>query len=281
MKIVNSIQSLRTTVEQWKSQQLTIAFVPTMGNLHQGHLALVKAAHKKADKVIVSIFVNPSQFSVGEDFNTYPRTEQADIALLIANQVDLLFLPALDAIYHPQEKTRVMVSELSDLHCGKYRSGHFSGVSTIVCKLINITQAHYLFLGEKDFQQLAIIRRMIRDLNLPIQLESVPIIRETDGLAMSSRNGYLTSEQRQIAPKLYQSLCAAQKTLRQPEASFKDIEQQQQHYLTQNGFQVDYFSICRVDDLLVAERGHQALVILAAATLGKPRLIDNLCLTLT
>ncbi|MCK5728713.1 MAG: pantoate--beta-alanine ligase [Methylococcales bacterium] len=280
MKTTKSIQIVRATVAQWKSQRLTIAFVPTMGNLHQGHLALVKAAQKKADKVIVSIFVNPSQFSAGEDFSTYPRTEQADIEALATHHVDMLFLPPVDEIYHSQAKTHVIVSELSDLHCGAHRQGHFSGVSTIVCKLINMTQAHYLFLGEKDFQQLAIIRLMIRDLNLPIQLKSVPIVRENDGLAMSSRNGYLTSEQRQIAPKLYQALCNAKKALQQSTAPFKTIEQQQKDYLTQNGFNIDYFSICRADNLLPATSQDTELVILAAASLGKPRLIDNLCLTL-
>ncbi len=280
MKIVKSIQTLRTTVQQWKSQNLTIAFVPTMGNLHQGHLALIKAAHQKADKVIVSIFVNPSQFSAGEDFSNYPRTKKQDTEALIIEAVDLLFLPAVDEIYPDHAKTHVIVSELSNLHCGKYRQGHFTGVSTVVCKLISMTQAHYLFLGEKDFQQLTIIQLMIRDLNLPIQLESVATVREKDGLAMSSRNGYLTFKERQIAPKLYQSLSQAKKYIIQSQQSFREIEQQQKQYLRESGFTVDYFSICRVDDLLTANRGHQALVILAAASLGKPRLIDNIYLTL-
>jgi pantoate--beta-alanine ligase len=280
MKIINSIQALRTTVNEWKLQGLKIGFVPTMGNLHCGHLALVKAAQKKTDKVIVSIFISPSQFSLGEDFSTYPRTEAKDITALTNHQVDLLFLPPVDEMYHPQANTQVIVSELADLHCGAHRQGHFSGVSTVVCKLINMTQAHMLFLGEKDFQQLAIIRLMIRDLNLPIQLESVPIVRENDGLAMSSRNGYLSVEQRKIAPKLYQSLCEAKRQILHSSKNFHTIEEKQQQRLCQWGFNVDYFSICCADNLLPADRNTQALVILVAASLGKPRLIDNIFLNL-
>lgn len=278
MKIINSIQILRAIIKNWKQQQQTIAFVPTMGNLHAGHLELVKAAKQNADKVVVSIFVNPTQFSEGEDFETYPRTEQQDANYLIAHHVDVLFLPSIAEIYHVETKTVITVSDISDLHCGKMRKGHFSGVATIVSKLLNIVQPESVFFGEKDFQQLIIIRLMVRDLNIPVRVEAVKIIREPDGLALSSRNRYLTSKQRQIAPKLYQSLRYAFDQVMQNQCPFRDIELQQIQTLTTEGFDVDYFSICYAHDLLSATHNDNSLVILAAATLGKLRLIDNIIL---
>ncbi len=280
MKTQNLIQDLQLTITNWKQQQMTIAFVPTMGNLHAGHLELVKAAKKKADKVVVSIFVNPTQFSKDEDFENYPHTEQQDIEALITNNVDLLFLPLIKEIYHSQTKTIITVADISNLHCGQTRIGHFSGVATIVCKLLNIVHPDSIFFGEKDFQQLAVIRLMVRDLNISVNVESVAIIRESDGLAMSSRNSYLTIQQRLIAPKLYQTLCNARDKIMQQQSDFREIEEQQKQYLTTAGFKVDYFSICRVNDLLLANKNDKKLVILTAATLGKPRLIDNICITL-
>jgi len=276
MKTLNSIHALRSLITTWKRQQMSVAFIPTMGNLHQGHLELIKAAKEKSNKVVVSIFVNPTQFSEGEDFESYPRTQQQDIAALIAHEVDLLFLPNREEIYHSEVKTTITVTEISNLHCGKTRKTHFSGVATIVCKLLNIVQPDRVFLGEKDFQQLAIIRLMVRDLNIPVMVDSVKIIREEDGLAMSSRNSYLTPEQRKIAPRLYQALCNAADKISQNFQSFKEIEQQQRHVLIEAGFEVDYFSICRANDLLSADINDKELVILAAARLGKPRLIDNI-----
>jgi pantoate--beta-alanine ligase len=276
MKTLDSILSLRSQITNWKLQQISVAFVPTMGNLHKGHLELIKAAKEKADKVVVSIFVNPTQFSEGEDFESYPRTQQQDIEALVTHDVDLLFLPLTEEIYHNEAKTMITVADISNLHCGQMRKAHFSGVATIVCKLLNIVQPDRIFFGEKDFQQLAIIRLMVRDLDIPVIVDSVKIIRETDGLAMSSRNGYLTPEQRKIAPKLYQALCDAADKIQANQQSFREIEQQQQHVLTRAGFKVDYFSICRVNDLLSADKNDKELVVLAAATLGKPRLIDNI-----
>ncbi len=276
MKTLNSILSLRSLITDWKRQQMSIAFVPTMGNLHKGHLELIKAAKEKSDKVVVSIFVNPTQFSEGEDFENYPRTQQQDIKTLVTYDVDLLFLPLIEEIYHSEAKTMITVADISNLHCGKMRKAHFSGVATIVCKLLNIVQPDRIFLGEKDFQQLAIIRLMVRDLNIAVIIDSVKIIRETDGLAMSSRNGYLTAEQRKIAPNLYQGLCNAADKIKQNLQSFREIEQQQQCVLINLGFKVDYFSICRANDLLFADKNDKELVILAAVTLGKPRLIDNI-----
>ncbi|NOQ34872.1 MAG: pantoate--beta-alanine ligase, partial [Methylococcaceae bacterium] len=239
-------------------------------------LELVKAAKQNADKVVVSIFVNPTQFGEGEDFESYPRTEQQDSEALAAHKVDVLFLPPVEEIYYPNAKTIITVSGISDLHCGASRKGHFAGVATIVCKLFNMVQPDLAFFGEKDFQQLAVIRLMVRDLNIPVSIESVKIIRETDGLAMSSRNGYLTEAQRLIAPNLYKALCNARDTILEKKIDFAEIEQQQQQTLNKAGFEVDYFSICRTTDLLAANKEDTEIVILAAAKLGKPRLIDNI-----
>jgi pantoate--beta-alanine ligase len=276
MELINAVDLLIAHIKNWKLSGLSIAFVPTMGNLHSGHLKLVNEAKLKADKVVVSIFVNPTQFGAGEDFESYPRTEHQDAEQLIAQGVDILFLPTVGEIYHPQVKTVISVASLSDLHCGLFRPGHFDGVATVVCKLFNMVQPNVALFGEKDFQQLAIIRTMVRDLNIPVQIHSVATVREADGLAMSSRNGYLTKEQRLFAPKLYQALCQARDAVITRQLSYTEIEQQQTALLQQLGFKVDYFAICRANDLLPAKFCDNEIVILAAAKLGKPRLIDNI-----
>lgn len=276
MQTVSRIENLTALVKDWKQSGLTIGFVPTMGNLHAGHLKLVATAKEKADKVVVSIFVNPTQFGVGEDFDSYPRTETQDAKLLAAQNVDVLFLPDVAEIYHRKAQTLILVKELSQLYCGMSRPGHFDGVATVVCKLFNIVQPDKAFFGEKDFQQLAIIRTMVRDLNMPVEIHSVATVREADGLAMSSRNGYLTAEQRAIAAKLYQTLCVARDEVLAEKGDFSLIEQQQTRALNNAGFSVDYFSICNADDLSPAKAMDNSLVILAAARLGKTRLIDNI-----
>lgn len=276
MQTINTINNLIQIIKHWKQAGLSVAFVPTMGNLHAGHLQLVAEAKAKADKVVVSIFVNPTQFGVGEDFDSYPRTEQEDAKQLAAQGADVLFLPSVAEIYHPQAQTVILVKGLSQLHCGMSRPGHFDGVATVVCKLFNMVQPDRAFFGEKDFQQLAIIRTMVRDLNIPVEIHSVVTMRETDGLAMSSRNGYLTPEQRLIAPTLYQVLCTARDEILAGNNDFVQLEQQHVQLLQNAGFAVDYFSICRTEDLLPAKPNDNDLVILAAAKLGKPRLIDNI-----
>jgi pantoate--beta-alanine ligase len=276
MQTVTTIKNLAAVIKHWKQTGLSIALVPTMGNLHAGHLKLVTEAKAKADKVVVSIFVNPTQFGVGEDFDGYPRTHSQDAALLAMHDVDVLFLPSVIEVYPVPTKTLVSVSGLADLHCGVSRPRHFDGVATVVCKLFNIVQPDIAFFGEKDFQQLAIIRAVVRDLNIPVKIVSVATIREVDGLAMSSRNGYLTHEQRQIAPKVYQALCAARDAVWVGAHAFSHIEQQQRQLLRLAGFAVEYFSICRVNDLLPANPSDNDLVILVAAKLGKTRLIDNI-----
>ena len=276
MQTVESIEPLREAVRQWRLAGNSIALVPTMGNLHQGHLTLVKAAQHKADRVVVSIFVNPAQFVEGDDFNAYPRTAEEDQVKLQNINTDLLFLPKLETIYPSGSNTSVTVRGISDLYCGAVRVGHFSGVATIVCKLFNMVQPDIALFGEKDWQQLAVIRCMVKDLNMPVQIAGVATVREADGLAMSSRNGYLNNVERTVAANLYQSLCTARDLIMAGEKDYKLIEQQQLRFLQNVGFSPDYFSICRGSDLQPATTLDRELVILVAAKLGKARLIDNI-----
>lgn len=278
MQQITSIKALRAIVKRWHQQGECIALVPTMGNLHSGHIKLVKEAKKKADKVIVSIFVNPTQFCPGEDFASYPRTEVEDKKKLTAIATDLLFLPTVDEIYYQRTTTTIVSApELSKLHCGASRPGHFDGVATVVTKLFNIVQPDIAVFGVKDFQQLLIIRNMVRDLNIAVKIIAVATERATDGLAMSSRNSYLTKDERIKAAKIYQSLCLAHKAVLAKKLNLRVIEQQQQAYLQTVGVKLDYFSICRQDNLHKARESDTELIILLAAKLGTTRLIDNIC----
>jgi pantoate--beta-alanine ligase len=277
MHIVNTVSELRDAVRAWRSAGQSVALVPTMGNLHAGHLALVNEAKKRADRVVVSIFVNPTQFGVGEDFETYPRTEREDQQKLNASGADLLFQPAVSEVYTPDAKTVVSVTGLSEWYCGAFRPGHFDGVATVVCKLFNMVQPDVALFGLKDFQQLTVIRAMVRDLNIPVEIIGVATIREESGLAMSSRNGYLTAEEKTIAAKLYQSLCIAREAVLAGRQSYQEIERQALQFLQESGFQPDYFVVCRASDLKKADENDQELVLLAAARLSKTRLIDNVC----
>lgn len=283
MQIVTSVAALREVIRQWRQAGLSVGFVPTMGNLHAGHLKLVDTAKQQTDKVVVSIFVNPTQFGPNEDFASYPRTEQQDQEKLIASGADLLFLPSVAEMYPQAAQTGISVKGLSSLHCGASRPGHFDGVALVVCKLLNMVQPDWLLLGEKDFQQLALIRQMVADLNIPVTVRGVATVREADGLAMSSRNGYLSEQQRQLAPKLYQALSAAREAILAGNTDYPAVAEQQRQNLQQAGFAVDYFSICRSADLLPAEAGDTELLILLAARLGSTRLIDNIhfCMTNT
>jgi pantoate--beta-alanine ligase len=276
MRIVNTVFELRKAIKTWRSDGESVAFVPTMGNLHAGHLHLVSMAQKKADRVVVSIFVNPTQFGVGEDFETYPRTEREDQEKLETANTDLLFQPSVADIYTPDAKTIVTVTGLSDLYCGASRPGHFSGVATVVCKLFNIVQPNIALFGLKDFQQLTVIKTMVRDLNIPVEITGVDTVREPNGLALSSRNGYLTDTEKKVAPKLYHSLCAARDAILSGTQTYADIEQQAKQFLQQAGFHPDYFSVCRSSDLKKAAEEDVDLVLLAAAKLGNTRLIDNI-----
>lgn len=278
MLILNTFQQLQQAIQSFRAAQKSIALVPTMGNLHSGHLQLVKTARKHADVVIVSLFVNPTQFGANEDLDNYPKTHQADIEKLEELNTELLFMPSIKEIYPlgGENTTHVHVPQLTRVLCGASRPGHFDGVTTIVCKLFNMTGADIAIFGEKDFQQLAVIRRMVADLNIPITIIGEAIVRESDGLAMSSRNGYLSTEQRKIAPKLYQVLLDIQQKISQGRKNYTELEKTAKTTLKTAGFKPDYISIVQHDTLLAAQEEDTSLVILAAAYLGKTRLIDNI-----
>lgn len=281
LKTVTTIAALRSTMAAWRQAGDEIALVPTMGNLHAGHLQLVKQAQQQCRRVVVSIFVNPTQFGPNEDFDAYPRTEAEDLAQLQQLGVDLLFLPTTELMYPEGSRTQIEVGGLSDLYCGRSRPGHFIGVATIVAKLFNIVQADLAVFGEKDFQQLAVIRTMVRDLNFPIRIHGVATVREDDGLAMSSRNGYLSSRQRTLAPKLYQCLQATRAAVLSGRTDFPELIDEQIQQLQNLGFSTDYLAICRSQDLAPAGGDDTELAILVAAKLGTTRLIDNLCFSKT
>lgn len=276
MLTISTIADLRQTIHDWRRSGLKIAFVPTMGNLHDGHLQLVEAARKLGDKVVVSIFVNPTQFGPNEDYARYPRTERQDADKLAAAHTDLLFLPTVDEIYPQQPQTSISVAGLSALHCGACRPGHFDGVALVVCKLLNMVQPDQLLLGEKDFQQLAVIRRMVADLNIPVQIHGVPTVRESSGLAMSSRNSYLTSDEKNLAPLLYRAISTVRNEILNGNNDYAGLVSREVGTLQHAGFAIDYFEVCRATDLLPADANDTQLVILIAAKLGKTRLIDNI-----
>jgi len=278
MNILDSVAALRAQISNWRKAGETIAFVPTMGNLHAGHFKLVDIARQQADRVICSIFVNPMQFGKNEDLDKYPRTLEADIAGLTTHQADALFTPT-PAIMYPRgldEQTYVEVPLLGDLHCGASRAGHFRGVSTVVSKLFNLVQPDIACFGQKDYQQLAIIRQMVADLSFPIQIIGVPTERAADDLALSSRNGYLSAEQRQQAPALYQILQQVKAAIVAGQHDYRALEQQAKADLTTAGFRPDYFNISHQQTLVLAQTATEPKVILAAAALGNTRLIDNL-----
>lgn len=278
MIVVHTIKELQDRLNEHKELGRSIALVPTMGNLHAGHLQLVTSAQRHADIVVVTLFVNPTQFSANEDLGNYPRTLQDDIDKLTSLNTDILFAPSIAEIYPRggDNTTHVHVPGLTDILCGASRAGHFDGVTTIVCKLFNITRADVAIFGEKDFQQLAVIRRMVADLNIPISLIGEAIVRETDGLAMSSRNGYLSEVERETAASLYKTLLRVQQAILDGQDDFATIEARAKTELTQQGFKPDYLHVFQRDQLRPAVSGDKELVILVAAFLGTTRLIDNL-----
>jgi pantoate--beta-alanine ligase len=278
MLMIQDIAQLRALIRQWHSAGERVAFVPTMGNLHQGHLQLVDTAKQRADRVIVSIFVNPMQFGANEDLDKYPRTLEQDCKGLTEHGTDAVFTPTPQLIYPRglNVQTYVEVPLLGDYHCGASRAGHFRGVSTIVTKLFNLVQPDIACFGQKDYQQLAIIRQMVSDLSLPVEIIGVPTIRAEDGLALSSRNGYLTAEQRATAPALYRTLQWMKQQLNQGSSDFRALEQQAKEQLNAIGFKADYINISNRQTLVPATDATSPLVILAAAYLGNTRLIDNI-----
>lgn len=279
MQRASDTAELRASVRSLRTHGAgRVAFVPTMGALHDGHLALVKTAREQADAVVVSIFVNPLQFGAGEDFSRYPRQIERDAALLESVGADLLFLPSVASLFpHGQEaQTRVEVPGLSDILCGASRPGHFVGVTTIVAKLFNLVQPDVAVFGEKDFQQLTIIRRMVADLNFPLEIIGQPTMREADGLAMSSRNAYLSAHERSRAPALYATLQNIAGRMHAGERDFALLQAEGAAHLKAAGFVPDYFAIRRAEDLAQAGKEDRTLVVLAAARLGQTRLIDNI-----
>ncbi|MCA4798635.1 pantoate--beta-alanine ligase [Acinetobacter towneri] len=275
MKTETTIQGLAASLQSARAARKTIGFVPTMGNLHEGHLTLVREAKKICDVVVVSIFVNPIQFGPNEDFDSYPRTLDQDSQLLAEVGCDIIFAPSVEQMYGSKPRlTNISVSEITADLCGLQRPGHFDGVAVVVTKLFNMVQPNYAFFGEKDYQQLAVIRQFVRDLNIPLEVIGVPIVRAADGLALSSRNGYLSAEQRQIAPTIYQSLKAAAQALQQGE-TLSQVLANIKATLTAAGFVVDYVE-ARTTELQKIEAFSEDLVLFVAAKLGNTRLIDNL-----
>jgi len=282
MQTVESLVDLRNAVHTWKLAGESVALVPTLGNLHEGHLQLVDFARTRADRVVVSIFVNPLQFGPGEDFNNYPRTETEDARLLATRQTDLLYLPVVEVMYphDAQHMTRVSVPGLSDRYCGESRPGHFEGVATVVCKLLNQVQPDMGVFGQKDYQQLRVIERLVADLDMPVKIAGVPTVRESDGLAMSSRNRYLNELQRSQATGLSKMLGTLAQSCENGHEDYRALEQTGIKILEQAGFRADYVAICRKHDLEPATVKDRELVILGAGYLGKARLIDNISVTI-
>ncbi|QNH50753.1 pantoate--beta-alanine ligase [Acinetobacter venetianus] len=275
MKTETTIQGLTASLAPARNTKKMIGFVPTMGNLHEGHLTLVRAAKKICDIVVVSIFVNPIQFGAGEDFDSYPRTLEQDSRLLADVGCDIIFAPSVEQMYGSQPRlTNISVGQITDDLCGKSRPGHFDGVAVVVTKLFNIVQPDYAFFGQKDYQQLAVIRQFVQDLNIPLEVIGVPIVRAEDGLALSSRNGYLSVEQREIAPTIYRLLKQAEQSLQEGEA-LSEVLANISAQLTQAGFVVDYVE-ARQPNLQPVEQFDRNLVLFVAAKLGSTRLIDNL-----
>ena len=277
MQTITRIADMHALVREWRFAREGIAFVPTMGNLHAGHASLIGAAHLHGRRVVASVFVNPLQFGPNEDYAAYPRTPDEDTALLEAQGVDVLFLPTVDEMY-PQGvagSTIVDVPELSGILCGAVRPGHFQGVATVVVKLLNLVQPDVGIFGEKDYQQLTIIRRSIEDLCLPVRIVGAPTVRADDGLALSSRNRYLNPQERAIAPEVYRSLDRARRRLESGDTDVEGIEREGLAALVKAGFRPDYFEV-RMAGTLAKPHGQDVdVVVLTAARLGRARLIDN------
>ncbi len=282
MRTYTTNNQLQRAIREQRQNGRTIAFVPTMGNLHEGHLNLVRKARELCDIVVVSIFVNPMQFGPNEDLDAYPRTLVADKEKLFAEGVQMLYAPTPGEIYPEglEAQSAVEVPDLTDTLCGANRPGHFTGVATVVTKLFNIVQPDVAVFGEKDFQQLSIIRKMVCDLCMPIEIVGVPTARAEDGLALSSRNGYLTAEQRKVAPLLNATLVECREAIACGFDNFMELEAHAKLKLIRAGFEPDYFEIRDARTLSEVTEQTEEIAILAAAKLGHPRLIDNVRLNL-
>ena len=281
MQTLTDVAAVREQVAQWRARGERIGFVPTMGNLHGGHLALIDEARWRSDRVVASIFVNPTQFTPGEDYEAYPRTWASDCEVLRRHETDLVFAPATEAIYPdgPRLRTRVEIPELNGILCDISRPGHFTGVATVVTKLFHIVQPDLAVFGLKDYQQFLVIRRLVRDLSLPVEIIGGAVAREPDGLAMSSRNAYLRADERERAPALYATLCALAEQIRAGSSDFAGLLAQGLERLRAAGLRPDYLAVRRAADLAPAGPDDVDLVIPAAAYLGRARLIDNVRVT--
>lgn len=282
MLLTHTKQELAEQIAEWRHQEEHIALVPTMGSLHAGHLSLVELAREHAERVIVSIFVNPTQFGEGEDYEDYPRTLERDQRRLKKTAADMIFAPDVDTLYPfgPDKATTVSVPGLTENFCGATRPGHFDGVTTVVARLFAIVQPDVAVFGQKDYQQQLVIRRMTEDLGLPINIITGETVRDDDGLALSSRNSYLSDKERAIAPALYGSLTSVGQKLQAGGRDFALLENAAIEQLEAAGFEVEYFAIRRALNLEVPDRDCDDLVVLVAARLGPARLIDNIVVTI-
>lgn len=278
LKVIDDLHALRSHLDAARARGQRIGLVPTMGNLHAGHLSLVARSREIADLTVATIFVNPFQFAPSEDFDTYPRTFDRDINALDDARCDVLFAPNAKSVYPhgPESATRVEVPELGAVLCGQSRPTFFRGVTTVVNILLNMVQPDVALFGEKDYQQLLVVRRMVSDLSMRVAIEAVPTVREADGLAMSSRNNYLTETERTRAAELYATLVSVGDALRSGSREYRELENQALERLRTIGFRPDYLEIRRLHDLAVPEPSDRDLIVLAAAWLGDTRLIDNL-----
>jgi pantoate--beta-alanine ligase len=276
MQIIEQVLAMRRWSEAERRQGRRIVFVPTMGFLHEGHLCLVRDAKKRGHRVVVSIFVNPTQFSPSEDFAGYPRDFERDHGLLEKENIDVLFYPAVEAMYPAEAQTHVEVEQLSLPLCGAMRPGHFRGVATVVTKLFNIVLPHAAIFGEKDYQQLQVIRQMVRDLCMDVEIVGHPIVREPDGLAMSSRNSYLTPEERRAAVCLSQSLCKAERLFNRGETSARSIVERVSSELAKQPLaKVEYVKLCDAETLAQVDEIRGTALLALAVRIGRARLIDN------
>lgn len=282
MHVFHQIHSLREALAEQRRQGKRIGFVPTMGNLHSAHLALVERAREECDCVVTSIFVNPLQFGLNEDWDKYPRTLTADTAKLESVDCDYLFCPDETEIYPNgmAEQTRVIVPSMTDVLCGASRPGHFEGVTTVVTKLFNIVQPDLAVFGAKDFQQLAVIRRMVEDLCLPVEIRAGDIVREPDGLALSSRNSFIGDDERPAVSQLYRSLCWIRDEIQAGQRDFLGLASQAAEQIREAGFRVDYVSVCNSHTLEPAAHDDAEITILGAMYTRGARLIDNVSLVL-
>jgi pantoate--beta-alanine ligase len=278
MRTVTTIAQVRAEVARWREAKQRVVFVPTMGNLHAGHMSLIQAAREHGERFVASIFVNPMQFGPNEDFAHYPRTPSQDAKMLQEAGCDLMFSPEVGEIYPngASNATRIEVPGISRILCGEFRPGHFEGVATVVAKLFHIVDPDVAIFGEKDFQQLTVIRRMVADLCLRVEIVGAPTVRESDGLAMSSRNQYLSPEERKLSPSIYRQLQQAVEALKSGVRDFARIEGTGRAALDGAGFRTDYFSVRDARTLAPASPDTRHFVVLTAARLGKARLIDNL-----